>query len=221
MPKLAVFIFLLLLPTAPVDQQQSLEEWERQTFEKQPPDLVMDVAGIESGMVIGEVGAGRGRFTVHLARRVGPDGKVFANDIDAESLELLRERCQVAGIGNVEFVLGEPAAAHFPDASLDMIFMVWTYHWFEEPVAMLRSMKPALRPGGWIVLVEPDPVRGPGGPEHGVSEARVRAEAEAAGFLLLRTETLLPEDLIFVLGMPDESSTLPPRDHVFVGAAAA
>lgn len=61
---------------------QSLEEWEAKTFEKQPPEKVMDAAGVEPGMVVGEVGAGKGRFTVHLARRVGPAGRILANDID-------------------------------------------------------------------------------------------------------------------------------------------
>jgi len=180
-------------------QQQSLEEWERQTFEKQPPEQVMDAAGIEPGMVIGEVGAGRGRVTLHLARRVGPEGKILANDIDAEGLEVLRARCEAAGISNVETILGEVDDPLFPEATLDMAFMVWTYHYFDQPVAMLKSLRPALKPGATVVLVEPDPVRGPGGPDHGISVERMRQEAEEAGFELVRTETILPEDLIFVL----------------------
>ena len=60
----------------------------------------MDAAGVKAGMIIGELGAGRGRFTVHLARRVGPKGKILANDIDAEGLAYLRERCKRAGIDN-------------------------------------------------------------------------------------------------------------------------
>ena len=181
------------------DQQQSVEEWERQTFEKQPPEQVMDAAGIEPGMVIGEVGAGQGRFTMHLARRVGPEGKVFANDIDARGLEFLRERCEQAGVSNVEIILGQPDDPRFPEASLDLAFMVWTYHWFDQPVAMLKAILPALKPGGTVVLVEPDPVRAPGGPDHGVSPERVRREAGEAGFELIRAEDFLPEDVFLVL----------------------
>jgi len=184
---------------AETHQQQSLEEWEAQTFEKQPPEQVMDSAGIELGMVIGEVGAGEGRFTLHLARRVGPEGRILANDIDADGLDILRERCEAAGISNVEIILGEVDDPLFPEATLDMAFMVWTYHFFDQPVAMLKSLRPALKPGATVVLVEPDPVRGPGGPDHGVSVERMRREASEAGFELVRTETFLQEDLIFVL----------------------
>ena len=194
-------VFLTGCSAAGTGQQQSLEEWERQTFERQPPEQVMDAAGIEPGMVIGEVGAGQGRFTVHLARRVGPEGRILANDIAAESLEFLRERCADAGISNVEIILGEVDDPRFPEASLDMVFMVATYHWFDQPVAMLRNILPALKPGATVVLVEPDPVRGPGGADHGVSAERLRREATEAGFELVRTETFLPEDLFFVLSV--------------------
>jgi len=192
-------VFLAGCAAAGTSQQQSVEEWERQTFEKQPPEQVMDAAGIEPGMVVGEVGAGQGRFTLHLARRVGPEGRILANDINAEGLELLRERCEHAGIYNVEIILGEVDDPLFPEATLDMAFMVATYHWFDQPVAMLKSLRPALKAGATVVLVEPDPVRGPGGPDHGVSVERMRREASEAGFELVRTETFLPEDLFFVL----------------------
>jgi ubiquinone/menaquinone biosynthesis C-methylase UbiE len=199
--KLTIFaaVFMAGCTAAGTSQQQSLEEWESQTFERQPPEQVMDAAGIEPGMVVGEVGAGRGRFTLHLARRVGPEGRILANDIDAESLELLRERCADANLSNVEIILGEVDDPLFPEATLDMAFMVATYHWFDQPVAMLKNILTALKPGATVFLVEPDPVRGPGGTDHGVSAERMRREAAEAGFELVRTETFLPEDLIFVL----------------------
>jgi tRNA A58 N-methylase Trm61 len=180
-------------------QQESVEEWEKRTFAKQPPEQVMDGAGIEPGMVIGEVGAGRGRFTVHLARRVGPEGKILANDIDEESLDYLRERCKRAGIGNVETIVGRVEDPLFPSESLDMAFMVWTYHFLDQPVIVLKNLLPALKPGATVVLVEPDPARGPGGSDHGVSPERMRREAASAGFELVRTDDFLPEDLLFVL----------------------
>ena len=186
-----------------IGQQQSIEEWEKQTFIKQPPEKVMDAAGIKPDMIIGEVGAGRGRFTVHLARRVAPKGKILANDIDAEGLDYLRERCQRAGINNVETILGEVDDPHFPEGTLDMVFMVWTYHFFDQPITMLKKLLPTLKPGGTIVLVEPDPIRGPGGSEHGISPEQMRRDAELAGFEVVRIEDFLPEDLIFILNIRD------------------
>jgi ubiquinone/menaquinone biosynthesis C-methylase UbiE len=195
----ALSLAVVVPPPVFQDQSESLGAWEAKTFQKQPPEEVMDAAGIEPGMVVGEVGAGFGRFTVHLARRVGPEGRILANDIDAGALSFLKERCTKAGIDNVETILGKEADALFPEGTLDMVFMVATYHWFDQPVAMLESMKLALKPGATVFMVEPDPARGPGGPDHGVSADRVRREAAEAGFELIRTETFLPEDLIFVL----------------------
>ena len=194
--RVLVAVFMV---TAVIGQQQSIEEWEKQTFIKQPPEKVMDAAGIKPGMIIGEVGAGRGRFTMHLARRVGPKGKILANDINAEGLAYLRERCQRAGISNIEIILGEVDDPHFPEGALDMVFMVWTYHYFDQPITMLKKLLPTLKPGGTIVLVEPDPKRGPGGGDHGISLERMRRDAAQAGFELVRTEDFLPEDFIFIL----------------------
>ncbi len=186
-----------------IGQQQSIEEWEKKTFIKQPPEKVMDAAGIKSGMIIGEVGAGRGRFTMHLARRVGTKGKILANDIDADGLAYLRERCQKAGITNVEIILGEVDDPHFPEGDLDMVFMFCTYHFFDHPINMLKKLLPALKTGGTIVLVEPDPIRGPYGADHGISPERMRRDAAQAGFEVVRIEDFLPEDLIFILKIRD------------------
>lgn len=198
-----MLVTIILLATLLIGQQQSIEDWETQTFIKQPPEKVMDAAGIKPGMIIGEVGAGRGRFTMFLAKRVGEKGKILANDIDAEGLAYLRERCQRADIINVEIVLGEVDDPHFPEAALDMVFMVWTYHFFEKPIAMLNKLVPTLKPGGTIVLVEPDPIRGPGGKNHGISPERMRRDANQVGLEVIRIEDFLPEDLIFILKIRD------------------
>ena len=95
--------------------------------------------------------------------------------------------------------LGQVNDPLFPEGSLDIAIIVWTYHWFDNPVLYLKNLMPALRPDAKVVLVEPDPVRGPGGKDHGVSVERMKAEAEKAGFELVKTETFLPEDLIFIL----------------------
>ncbi len=186
-----------------IARRQSIEAWEKRTFIKQPPEKVMDAAGIKPGMIIGEVGAGRGRFTMHLARRVGTRGKILANDIDAEVLDYLRERCKRAGINNVEIILGEVDDPHLPEGALDMVFMVWTYHYFDQPLTMLKKLYPTLKPGGTMVLVEPDPIRGPGGGDHGISPERMRRDAEQVGLEVVRIEDFLPEDLIFVLKIRD------------------
>ena len=197
--------FVLFTVSTAIGLQQSIEEWEAKTFIMQPPEKVMDAAGIKPGMIIGEVGAGQGRFTMHLARRVGAKGKILANDIDEEALAYLRERCQKAGITNVEIILGEIDDPKYPEGELDMVFMVWTYHYFDQPIAMLKKLIPALKPGGTLVLVEPDPIRGPGGEDHGISPERMRRDAAQVGLEVVRIEDFLPRDLIFVLKIRDKN----------------
>ncbi|MCP4897040.1 MAG: class I SAM-dependent methyltransferase [bacterium] len=188
------------------------ESWERRVNERQPPDKVMDAVGVKPGMVIGEVGAGRGRYTMHLSRRVGDAGKIFANDIDAEALAFLRERCNRGEITNVETVLGDVEDPHFPEASLDMIFMVWVFHMVESPVPLLKSFGSSLKPGATVVMVEPPPEEIQRELDDMVAEesehvlptvltpARMDELSSEAGFKLVKTmDELLEKDIIYIL----------------------
>jgi SAM-dependent methyltransferase len=173
---------------------------ERSTNERQPPEKVMDAVGVRPGMFIGEVGAGRGRYTVHLARRVGESGKIFANDINSRSLDYLRERCRRDGLGNVETILGEIDDPLFPDNSLDMVIMVLAYHHLADPTALFRNLVPSLKPGATVVVLDPDPVKDHDrGGRESTSEDEIREETEPAGFELVRTETFLERDNLFIL----------------------
>ena len=90
----------------------------------QPPDRVMDAVGVAPGQVVAEIGAGRGRYAVQLAARVGAEGRVYAEDIDADALKYLRARCDRWNIRNVETVLGEVNHPRLPPDSLDLIFII-------------------------------------------------------------------------------------------------
>lgn len=179
---------------------QTVEAWEQSTNERQPPDKIMDAIGLKPGMVIGEVGAGRGRFTVHLAVRVGPTGRVYANDINADGLAAIRDRCLRDKLGNVETILGRVDDPLFPKASLDLVFMVLTYHHLARPVDLLKNLIPSLKPGATVVVIDPDPVKEPGeiASEYTPLE-KIEREAGAAGFEIARTETFLSRDNLFVL----------------------
>ena len=122
-----IFVSLLFLGIIPRCLNGQEESWENRINRAQPPDRVMEAIGVKPRMVMGEVGAGRGRYTVHLARRVGETGKIYANDIDKTSMEYLRDRCLRTGITNVEIVLGKVDDPLFPKAALDMVFMILTY----------------------------------------------------------------------------------------------
>jgi SAM-dependent methyltransferase len=184
---------------------QLTEPREMRANEIQPPERVMDILGIRPGLVIGEVGAGRGRVTVHLADRVGDKGKVYANDINGASLEYLKTRCQRLGLVNVETILSRTDDACFPPDSLDLVFMAWVYHHVEAPVPLLRSLLPSLKPWGFVAMAEPKPSETE---KEGriLTRESVGREAREAGFTLDAViEDRFKEDSLFILrpAVPD------------------
>ena len=96
----------------------------------QPPDQVMDAIGIKPGMVVAEIGAGHGRYVVQIAVRVGEIGKVYAEDIDAASLQHLERRCERWGLEHVQAILGDVTDPKLPEGELDVIFVISAYHHF-------------------------------------------------------------------------------------------
>jgi ubiquinone/menaquinone biosynthesis C-methylase UbiE len=173
-------------------------ELDRELNRRQPPDKVLAAAGVRPGMVVGEVGAGWGRYTVEIARRVGPAGRVYANDIDRDSLEYLRQRCRKEGLANVEVVVGGLKDPCFPPGALDLAFMINTYHHLADPVALLWNVRPALKPGATLVIVEKDPARSPDHPNHGTARKTMERQAAEAGYELVRVETFLELDNIYI-----------------------
>ncbi len=160
------------------------------------PDLVMDSVGIKPGLVIGDAGAGSGYFTVRLARRVGPDGFVYANDISEEALGNLDKRCEEEGLANIATILGEVDDPLFPERALDMVFMVYALHDFESPVAFLENLKSSLKPKATVVILDQDPEAS--GDDHFLTRAEVLRLFTAAGYELVRSEEFLAEDLLLI-----------------------
>ena len=157
---LILAVFLAVFAFGASAQSGLSDYWEKADNERQPPDQVMDALGIKPGMVIGEVGAGRGRYTVLLASRVGPAGKVYAEDINSSSLDYLRERLKKAEISNTEVILGEVNDPLFPDGALDAVIMVLTYHHLAQPVELLKNLIPSLKPGAIVAILDPDAKKG-------------------------------------------------------------
>jgi ubiquinone/menaquinone biosynthesis C-methylase UbiE len=196
-----------------VPAQTAVEEsWEKTANARQPSAKVMDAAGIKPGMIIGEIGAGRGRYTVQLSGRVGAAGKIYANDIDSKALAYLAERCRRNRIDNIETVLGQVADPRFPKTGLDMIFMVWTYHMLEKPVDLLQSLAAYLKTGATVVMVEPVPAetedeikevtartgRRPNS-INVVTKESIERDAARAGFEIVLMDSSLTMDNIFIL----------------------
>jgi ubiquinone/menaquinone biosynthesis C-methylase UbiE len=162
----------------------------------QPPEKVMDAIGLKPGMITAEIGAGQGRYVMQLAHRVGNDGKVYAEDINAEALRHLEQRCTRFGIENVETVLGEVKDPKLPDNRLDLIFIISSYHHFEDPVELLRKAKPSLKPTGVLAIGEW--VRREGERGEGTSPETMEAQMKEAGYRLERTETFLKDNNLYI-----------------------
>jgi predicted methyltransferase len=211
-PRLFVLILIAALTAAAIAQTALEENGEAHANRRQPPAEVMAAIGVKSGMVIGEVGAGRGRYTVQLAAKVGSAGKIYAEDIDRSSLDHLRDRCRRAGLSNVEVIDGDVENPHFPDGSLDMVFMILTYHHLADPVALLRNLIPSLKPGATVVVVDPEYSKSPGSiSSEYTSREKISKEAEEAGFALVRVETFLASDNIYILEVKGKAPSSIPR----------
>lgn len=187
---------------APVMGMGGVEWLERSEREvEEMPETALDAIGVRPGMVVADVGAGVGYFSVRLARRVGPTGKVFANDVQPEMLTLLKERAVKAHVDNIiEPVLGTESDPKLPKGSMDLVLLVDVYHEFSQPQPMLRRIRESLKADGRLVLLEyrkEDP-RIPIRPEHKMSVEEIKAEVSAEGFRLDKVLKDLPRQHIVI-----------------------
>lgn len=161
----------------------------------QMPDAVMDALGIADGTRVADIGAGGGWFTVRLARRVGPNGVVFAQDVQPQMLEAIGRRVDREGLRNVRLVRGNEVDPNLEPASVEAVLIVDAYHEFgANAPSLLKHLRAALKPGGRLGVIEHPPGSGGPGPraEERIASEDVIQQIEAAGFRLARRETFLP-----------------------------
>lgn len=188
-----------IAPVMGVSGADWLERNERESEEN--PEVALDAIGIKPGMTVADVGAGTGYMSLKMAKRVGPTGKVYANDVQPEMLRRLRQNAAKEKLSNIETVLGTEADPKLPPGEFDLILLVDVYHEFSQPQKMLRKMREALKPDGRLVLLEyrkEDPTI-PIRPEHKMSVQEVKIELEAEGFHLAEVIEKLPRQHILVL----------------------
>jgi predicted methyltransferase len=180
-----------------------LEGPDRDAWQK--PDQIMDALGIADGAVVADIGAGAGWFTIRLARRVGPNGIVYAQDVQRQMLEATRRRVSREGLKNVQTRLGEGSLPNLPARSLDAVLIVDTYPEVavDDRVTFLRNLAGALKPTGRIGIVNYKPGRGGPGPAGNegvrVAASAVESDARAAGLRVVERENL-PYQYLLVLG---------------------
>ncbi len=138
-------------PYSPSRIEKGLESPQREEW--QQPDHVVAALGLQPGDVVADVGAGSGYFTFRLAKVVGSGGKVYAVDIQEEMLAYIRAKMQKTGIRNIVPVRSAPIDPMLPAASCNSILLVNTYHELVDPVALMKNLRQALKPGGTIAIV--------------------------------------------------------------------
>jgi predicted methyltransferase len=160
-----------------------------------------EMTGVRAGSAVAEIGAGTGRFTVAVARAVGPAGTVYSTELTAANRQAIRGRADAANLSNVVVVDGDRLQTNLPEECCDLVFLRNVYHHVTDPDSFANNLKSAIRPGGRLAVIDFEPgalwLHGgrPGDsstrrPGHGVSRADAVAELTKAGF---RVEREIPD----------------------------
>ncbi len=110
--------------------------------------------GVKPGMRAGEVGAGSGYFSRYVAEKVGPDGHVYANELEPKMVEHMKARAATEGVKNLTVVQGTVSSTGFEPGSLDAIAALYSVSFFDDREGMLRSIHDSLKPGGLLLVVD-------------------------------------------------------------------
>ncbi len=159
-------------------------------------ELLFDTIELQPGSTACEVGAGDGTLTLEAARRVGPSGRVYTNELGDSRVQRLRGAVEASGLAHIIVVAGEVTKTHFPDEACDALFMRDVYHHFTDPAAMNAAIYSAVKPGGRVVVVDFTPPGEEATPSarardgsHGVNPETVVRELQQAGFEPLSSES--------------------------------
>ena len=158
-------------------------------------ERVMDVLGIGPGKNVADIGAGSGWFPGRAARRVTDSGKVYAVDINPEAIRYIDERVQKEQLHDVVTILGKEDDPLLPAGQIDAVLLLKTYHEVAKPVALLRNLRPALRPGAKVGIID----RNGNGENHGVQRNVVLKEATEAGYELSVSYDFVKDDMDYFL----------------------
>jgi len=154
-------------------------------------DQVMDALAITPGKTVADIGAGSGWFTVRAAKRVTDSGKVYAIDINPEAVKYIDERIAKDGVHNVKTILSKPDDPGLPAKSVDAVLLLKTYHEVASPATLMRNLRPALRPGARIGIID----RNGNGADHGIEKTVLMQEMQEAGYQLKdEKDSLVTED---------------------------
>ncbi len=166
------------------------------------PEEIIEQLHIREGQIIADIGSGGGYFTLAFARKAGKTGRVYAVDVKRKYLDFIRRQAELAGPGNIVFVLAGEGEIDLPEAGLDLLFARNVFHHLPEPASYFAKLKKYLKPGGRVAIVEH---RKKGFNfvslfGHHTSQEIIRRDMEKAGYFLTESFDFLP-DQAFTLFM--------------------
>ncbi|GKS59627.1 hypothetical protein YTPLAS18_31540 [Nitrospira sp.] len=170
----------------------------------QKPKTVIEMLEIAPGSNVADLGAGGGYFTWYLAKAVGPDGMVYAVEINDTALEMLAQARTSRRATNVVPVRASPERANLPEP-VDLVFSCDTYHHMDARVEYFRSMAGQLKADGRVAILEFHPhgfFSGLLG--HGTAKEVVRREMESAGYRLVSDFDVIDRQHFQVFALRDE-----------------
>jgi len=166
-------------------------------------DRLAEILGLQPGMTVAEIGAGKGRMAVHLARSLGPSGRLYATEIQAYKLDAIRRAAAAAGLDNITTVEAGQDSTGLPDGCCDVIYMRRVYHHLTDPATIGRGLREALRPGGRLAVIDFFSPRWMFWLRHGIAADVLVAQLSTAGFALeRRIDRWSPVDYCIVFRRP-------------------
>lgn len=176
----------------------------------QKPDDVVSLLQLWPGNVVGDIGAGTGYFESHLAKAVGPTGRVVALDAEPRAVAALKRRVKRERLKNVTV---QTAAADDPglaEGSVDRLLVVDAWRQLSPRLRYVAALNRALRPGGFVVVVDftAESIEGPP-VQARVPPATVVADLRAAGFSARAVAESLPLQYVVIGQKPGPSMGRP------------
>jgi ubiquinone/menaquinone biosynthesis C-methylase UbiE len=163
---------------------------ERQ--EELQPEQLLKGLGLKRGDSMADIGCGPGFFTLPAAEIVGPEGTVYAADIQGEMLTAVRSRARERGLANIHVVKTNERDVPLRPECCDLILVAFTLHEIELHATFLRHLARSLKPKGRLAVVEWEKVQHAEGPplEDRIAPDELIADAQAAGLRLERRREL-------------------------------
>ncbi|MEP3570277.1 MAG: class I SAM-dependent methyltransferase [Flavobacteriaceae bacterium] len=183
------FLVVCILSISRLNGQYTKEDWpDRDQWMK--TETLLTLSGIQIGYKVADIGCHEGYLSMHLAKKVSMDGRVYAVDVRSDRLETLRITANERGHKSVITILGDYDDPKLPKSELDIVFIIDTYHEIEAYEKVLRLVKSGLKPNGKIMILEKlkKRVKGKSREEqvaaHSLSMGYVKKELKQAGFTI-------------------------------------